>query len=221
MDGAFGLTSRRGVYGAFGTEGVNETIRTSGLPPQVIAAAEQFSNPSLDLSKTSLRLQDAWGFGGGWHPVRGLEVGFRYSRDSWRYDWLGYPAGTTIPYLKGILLSRIGFVRYDGEFKRLQLVLNGGAGTASAEFRRGVESYLHDGYETPIIGLPASLTAPLSGRLGLLLLKPKPTESGDRMSLVTFARYDYDETKLAGTAVSKRQIVAGVEMVYGARRRGW
>ena len=216
-DGAFGLTSKGGLYGAFGTDGANETIRTSGLPPQVLAAAEQFSNPSLDLSKTSLRLQDAWGFGGGWHPMRDFEVGFRYSRDSWRYDWLGYPAGTTIPYLKGILLSRVVYIRYDGKWERLQLMLNGGAGSASTEFRRGVETYLHDGYETPIIGLPAGWTVPLSARLGLIVVRPNPTESGDKTSVVTFVRYDYAESKLGGTAVSKRQIVAGIEMVYGAR----
>jgi hypothetical protein len=217
MGGSFGMTSRGGLYGAFGAEGVNETILTSGLPPQVIAAAEQFSNPSLDVRKTSLRLQDAWSFGGGWHPMRNFGVGFRYSRDSWRYDWLGYPAGTTIPYLKGILLSRIAYIRYDGKWDRLQFMLNGGAGAASAEFRRGIETYLHDGYEAPIIGLPAGFTVPLSGRLGLLALRPNPKESGDKTSLITFVRYDYAESKLAGTTVLKRQIVAGFEMVYGAR----
>jgi hypothetical protein len=97
------------------------------------------------------------------------------------------------------------------------MMLNGGAGSASAEFRRGVETYLHDGYEAPIAGLPAGFTFPLSGRLGLLALKPNPTESGDKTSLVTFVRCDYAESKLAGTTVLKRQIVAGIEMIYGAR----
>jgi hypothetical protein len=207
---SFGMASNRRPFGAFEGAGVHETIRVSHPPGAVVAAAGQFVNPPLNLGKTSLRLQNGWGLGAGFYPVRNLLLGARYQHDSWRWDWLGNPARTVLPYLKGTMFSCVGFARYDAEFRHLQLRIDGGAGRAKVDFSQGIEEYLGDGRETLLARLPSGTFAPFSGRLGYLWRFSADRNSGT--ALIPYARYDYAEARLSGTGVLKRQIVFGVEL---------
>jgi hypothetical protein len=215
--GSAGLSTNKAVFGTLEAGGVNEEIRTKDLPQPVIAAANQFTSPSLDLNRTSLRLQSGWGFGAGVYLFRDLEIGARSSQDSWRYDWLGYPAGTTIPYLKGKMWSRVGFVRYTGELKRLQAILDAGGGRAPADFSQGYESNLKDGHETLLARLPSGVTIPLSGRLGFAVIKNGGQGLNGLGTVVVFARYDYSLTNFGDTRIYKRQIACGLEFEFASK----
>jgi len=214
---SFGLASNWRPFAGFEGAGVHETIRVSHPPAVVLAAAGQFANPTLDLHRTSLRLQDAWGVAAGFYPLHNLELGARYMHDSWRWDWLGNPARTVLPYLKGTMFSRVGFARYNAESRRFQLGIDGGAGLAKVDFSQGIEEYLGDGRETLLAQLPSGIVVPLSARLGYMVLKPTVGDWDERMALIPYARYDYVEATLSGTKVLKRQISFGVEFSCCAR----
>jgi hypothetical protein len=159
------------------------------------------------LDRTSLRLQNAWGFGAGAYPIRNLQVGFHYNQDSWRYDWLGFPAGTTIPYIKGTQWSRTGFIRYTPDIGKFHLALEGGGGQAQVDFAQGTEAFLAD-HNSALLARPSGTTFPFSGELSYNWLNPKEGESGH---IGPFVRYDYAITNLDGsTKVHKRELVFGL-----------
>jgi hypothetical protein len=209
---ALGITTALHPFAMIEPAGVHEDIGVSNMPASVIAAAAAF-NPPLSLQTPSFRLQTSWNLGAGVNilPHHNFEIGARYLKDGWRYDWLGYPAKTTIPYLKGMQWSRVGYVRYAIEKYKFQLTLDGGAGYSSINFHKGEEAYLSDN-DGQLLSRLSGIIVPTSVELGYTLVRPfgEDWDGG----IIPFVRYEYARGNFDGTTITKRQILFGGRIYF-------
>jgi hypothetical protein len=201
--GGVGLGTGGRPFGYGEMDGVHEKVTSSDLPEPVVAWGKGYS-PTV-LNQTSLRLQNSWGGSLGFYLTRDLRVGARFYENSWRYDYLGYGAGTTIPYVKGIQKTPSAFVNYTHDGSGWRVMLDAGGGRAAVNFVQGVESWLADGYEKPLSSLSGTPIS-VSGGLGKVF-----EYSGSK--IIPFIRYGMIFTNLAGgTDVRRSLLDFGIQM---------
>jgi hypothetical protein len=195
------LTTRFEPGLTFDLAALHQVINTSDLPPEVVSAAVA---GNISTAATSLRLQDQSFLRGAVYPLRGLRMGYQFSRDSWRYERLQNTERTTIPYIKAIERSHVGFVGYRRKAWRLELEGEGGIGVASVRFLNGIEEYLEDNDGSQIASLTGTVV-PLSASVRLPF-----TDFSQSLGVAPFVRYDYVMTNASGFHVRNHSFSFGV-----------
>jgi hypothetical protein len=173
------------------------SVETPQIPESVRTRAEQRGIP---VDRVSLRLQSFWGVAVSVFASPDLRVGYRYRSESWRYDSLAKPAGTTIPYIKGEQSSQALLIVHTSRAGKLRLRAGAFIGRASVSFRDGEERYLSDNDE-------ATITSG-SGDVWGYTLAVAP--DGERR-IRPFAGLEGSFTSAAGVKVNSTCVLLGVE----------
>lgn len=205
FNGFVGLTKSNQPFGGGFAGAYNQRITTGALPAPVLLAMNEQGIPQNNFS---LRLQYAWQVGGGVYLAKDLLVGYRFARDTWRYDDISRPARTTIPYIRSKQHSHIAIARYAPTIKRFHFHLESGVGHASLNFVTGEERNLRNNDEGSIAKV-SGFVVPTSVGTGV-----RVTEIGETAAILPFVRFDRSITKVSGLRVTNQNVYFGVKFVF-------
>jgi hypothetical protein len=201
--GGIGI-SNQGPYAIGDFNGVHENVYVSNPPPAVVSWAKAYPGA---LNQISLRLQDSYGGDAGFFLFPRLKVGAGIYKNSWRHDYLGYSAGTDIPYAKGIQQSYFGFAEYTAG-QKWQTTVNAGAGRANIRYVQGDESFLSDGDASELYNSSGTII-PASLKFGRFI----PFWEDEKAALLIFTKYDFSHTSVGTTTVNRGIFLFGIRLM--------
>jgi len=196
-----GSTDNGGYYGLW-MGGLYENISAPNVPAEVLADAAKNHLPQNLFSETSLRLQYSWGVNMGFFAGKYTKISADFNRSSWRYDYLGYGAGTTIPYYKDIEKALTLKVNISTPFQHnVRVFAEVGGGWVMANYWSGVESYLTDGDNTQVASRNGFII-PVSAGLSYAI------KIDDSLKVYPYVRAGYDHSFLASGISASRYCVS-------------
>lgn len=210
LGGIFGASFGRTVQPRGAGWFFNDSVRSSGLTESVAVDA---ARRDIDLTQASFRIQKAGVVAFGLRLAPWLEMSYRFTSDSWRYERPNNPVGTSIPFIKARNRTSAILVSLERNLVplRQKWSLSGGLeigyGKTSVRFRNGVEEFLRDS-DGRVIETVRGTSMPRAVWVGIGFGE---TRSGRPSVLFPVVKIDLNRSVLSGGArLRSRTISIGV-----------